>query len=52
MMDSLKEIESLGGMSKAISEEIPKIEECAAKKRARIDSGQDLIVGVRLMFCP
>jgi len=44
----IEEIESLGGMSKAISEGIPKlkIEECAAKKQARIDSGQDLIVGV------
>ncbi len=44
----IEEIESLGGMSKAIGEGIPKlkIEECAAKKQARIDSGKDLIVGV------
>ena len=42
-----EEIESLGGMSRAISQGIPKlkIEECAAKKQARIDSGKDLIVG-------
>lgn len=44
----IEEIESMGGMSKAISEGIPKlkIEECAAKKQARIDSGKDVIVGV------
>ena len=42
------EIEELGGMAKAIDTGIPKmrIEEAAAKKQARIDSGQDIIVGV------
>lgn len=42
------EIEELGGMTKAIDAGIPKlrIEEAAAKKQARIDSGQDVIVGV------
>jgi methylmalonyl-CoA mutase len=44
----IDEIESMGGMEKAIIEGIPKlkIEECAAKKQARIDSGKDIIVGV------
>jgi len=42
------EIESLGGMAKAIEAGIPKmrIEEAAARKQARIDSGQETIVGV------
>jgi methylmalonyl-CoA mutase len=40
-------VEELGGMTKAIEAGIPKlrIEEAAARKQARIDSGQD-IVGV------
>ena len=44
----IEEIEELGGMAKAIDTGIPKmrIEEAAAKKQARIDSGQDIIVGV------
>ena len=44
----ISEIEELGGMAKAIDTGIPKmrIEEAAAKKQARIDSGQDIIVGV------
>lgn len=44
----LEEIESMGGMAKAVAEGIPKlrIEECAAQKQARIDSGQEVIVGV------
>lgn len=44
----IEEIEALGGMTKAIEAGIPKlrIEEAAAKKQARIDSGQDIIVGV------
>ncbi|OIP51833.1 MAG: methylmalonyl-CoA mutase [Flavobacteriaceae bacterium CG2_30_34_30] len=44
----IKEVEELGGMTKAIEAGIPKmrIEEAAAKKQARIDSGQDSIVGV------
>lgn len=42
------EIEELGGMTKAIEAGIPKmrIEEAAARKQARIDSGSDIIVGV------
>ena len=44
----IKEVEDLGGMTKAIEKGIPKlrIEEAAAKKQARIDSGKDVIVGV------
>lgn len=44
----IQEIEELGGMAKAIETGIPKmkIEEAAARKQARIDSGKDIIVGV------
>ena len=44
----IQEIEELGGMTKAIEAGIPKlrIEEAAARKQARIDSSQDIIVGV------
>ena len=44
----IEEVEAMGGMTKAIEEGIPKlrIEEAAARKQARIDSGQDLIIGV------
>ncbi len=44
----MEEVEELGGMTKAIEKGIPKmrIEEAAAKKQAKIDSGQDIIVGV------
>ncbi|TNE74927.1 MAG: methylmalonyl-CoA mutase [Bacteroidetes bacterium] len=44
----IEEVEGLGGMAKAIETGIPKmrIEEAAAKKQARIDSGKDTIVGV------
>jgi len=44
----IQEVEELGGMTKAIEKGIPKmrIEEAAAKKQAKIDSGQDTIVGV------
>lgn len=46
--EHIKEIESLGGMTKAIESGIPKlrIEEAAARRQARIDSGQEIIVGV------
>ncbi len=42
------EIEELGGMAKAIESGIPKmrIEECAAIKQARIDVGEELIIGM------
>jgi len=44
----IEEVEELGGMTKAIEAGIPKlrIEEAAARKQARIDSGQDRIIGV------
>jgi methylmalonyl-CoA mutase len=44
----MEEVEELGGMTKAIESGLPKlrIEEAAATKQARIDSGKDLIVGV------
>jgi len=44
----IEEIESLGGMASAIESGLPKmrIEEAAARKQARIDSGKDIIVGV------
>ncbi|HLU86506.1 MAG TPA: methylmalonyl-CoA mutase [Taishania sp.] len=44
----IQEIEELGGMAKAIETGLPKmrIEEAAARKQARIDSGKDIIVGV------
>jgi methylmalonyl-CoA mutase len=44
----IREIEELGGMAKAIETGIPKmrIEEAAARKQARIDTGTDQIIGV------
>lgn len=44
----IEEVEELGGMTKAIEAGIPKlrIEEASARKQARIDSTQDIIVGV------
>ncbi len=46
--DLIEEVEQLGGMAKAIETGLPKmrIEEAAARKQARIDSGKDIIVGV------
>jgi methylmalonyl-CoA mutase len=44
----IQEAEELGGMSKAVEAGIPKmrIEEAAARRQARIDSGEETIVGV------
>jgi len=44
----IQEIERLGGMAKAIESGVPKmrIEEAAARRQARIDSGRETIVGV------
>ncbi|MFM8448513.1 MAG: methylmalonyl-CoA mutase [Haliscomenobacter sp.] len=44
----IQEVEEMGGMAKAIEQGLPKlrIEEAAARKQARIDSGKDIIVGV------
>ncbi|MEX0648386.1 MAG: methylmalonyl-CoA mutase [Balneolaceae bacterium] len=46
--DLMEEVEELGGMAKAIETGVPKmrIEEAAAKKQARIDSGKETIVGI------
>ena len=48
----IEEIDELGGMAKAIENGFPKlkIEEAAAKKQARIDSGIDKIIGVNLFI--
>ena len=44
----IEEVEALGGMAKAIETGVPKmrIEEAAARRQARIDSGADVIVGL------
>ncbi|MEO9482183.1 MAG: methylmalonyl-CoA mutase [Ekhidna sp.] len=44
----IQDVEEMGGMSKAIEEGYPKmkIEEAAAQKQARIDSGEESIIGV------
>ena len=46
----LEEVESLGGMAKAIETGLPKlrIEEAAARRQAQIDSGKESIIGVNL----
>ena len=46
----IQEVDELGGMAKAIEQGLPKlrIEEAAAKKQARIDSGKEQIVGVNV----
>src|SRR5512146_832746 len=46
----IQEVEALGGMAKAIETGLPKlrIEEAAARRQARIDSGKETIVGVNL----
>ncbi|XP_072355167.1 methylmalonyl-CoA mutase, mitochondrial isoform X2 [Scyliorhinus torazame] len=47
-LELINEIEEMGGMAKAVADGIPKlrIEECAARNQARIDSGAKVIVGV------
>jgi methylmalonyl-CoA mutase len=44
----MAEVEKLGGMTRAIVQGMPKlrIEECAARRQARVDRGDDVIVGV------
>ena len=44
----IAEVEELGGMARAIESGMPKlrIEECAARRQARIDRGEDVVVGV------
>jgi methylmalonyl-CoA mutase len=50
----IQEIEALGGMTKAIETGLPKrrIEEAAARRQARIDSGREVIVGVNKYRLP
>jgi methylmalonyl-CoA mutase len=50
----IEEVESLGGMAKAIETGIPKmrIEEAAARRQACIDAGRDIIVGVNAYPAP
>jgi methylmalonyl-CoA mutase len=50
----IEEVESLGGMTKAIETGVPKmrIEEAAARRQARIDSGDDVIVGLNAYPSP
>ncbi len=52
--EHLKEVESLGGMTKAIAQGLPKrrIEEAAARTQARIDSGEQPLVGVNTFISP
>merc|ERR1712042_218522 len=44
----VEEVEEMGGVAKAVASGWPKlkIEECAAKRQANIDSGKEVIVGV------
>ncbi len=52
--DLIEEVEELGGMAKAIETGVPKmrIEEAAARRQARIDSGEDIIVGLNAYPSP
>ncbi|KAI9136482.1 methylmalonyl-CoA mutase-domain-containing protein [Paraphysoderma sedebokerense] len=47
-MEIINDVEKMGGMAKAVASGMPKlrVEESAAKRQARIDSGQETIVGV------
>ncbi len=48
------EVEEMGGMAKAVAANLPKlrIEESAARRQARVDSGQDVLVGVNKYLAP
>ena len=48
------QIEEMGGMAKAVASGMPKlkIEECAARRQARIDEGSECIVGVNKYRLP
>jgi methylmalonyl-CoA mutase len=50
----IREVEELGGMAKAIATGLPKmrIEECAARTQARIDSGKQVLVGINRFKAP
>ncbi|PYE53328.1 methylmalonyl-CoA mutase [Deinococcus yavapaiensis] len=53
-MEIIGEVEAMGGMAKAVEAGLPKlrIEESAARKQARIDRGEDVIVGVNKYKAP
>ncbi|WP_045233873.1 methylmalonyl-CoA mutase, partial [Deinococcus pimensis] len=53
-MAIIDEVEAMGGMAKAVESGVPKlrIEESAARKQARIDRGEDVIVGVNKYRAP
>ena len=53
-LDRLEEIEAAGGMTKALETSLPKrrVEEAAAVKQGRIDTGQDVVVGVNAYRLP
>jgi len=50
----IAEVEEMGGMARAIDAGMPKlrIEECAARRQARIDRGEDVVVGVNKYPAP
>ena len=50
----IDEVEEMGGMAKAVAANLPKlrIEESAARRQARIDSGEDVLVGVNKYLAP
>jgi methylmalonyl-CoA mutase len=50
----IDEVEEMGGMAKAVAANLPKlrIEESAARRQARVDSGQDVVVGVNKYLNP
>jgi len=47
-LEIINEVEDMGGMAKAVDTGMPKfrIEESAARKQGRIDSGEDVVIGV------
>jgi methylmalonyl-CoA mutase len=50
----IDEVEALGGMARAIEQGVPKrrIEEAATRRQARVDRGEDVIVGVNRFVAP
>lgn len=52
--EEIKEVEALGGMTKAIEAGLPKlrIEEAAARRQAKIESGKEIIVGINKFKAP
>jgi methylmalonyl-CoA mutase len=52
--DLIQEVEELGGMTKAVESGMPKlrIEEAAARRQARVDQGEDVVVGMNKYRAP